>query len=36
LEKTYDDFESMYLKEFKSFEKEFAPDEDFDDEDEKK
>jgi hypothetical protein len=25
LEKVYDEFETMYLKEFKSFEKEFAP-----------
>jgi arsenate reductase-like glutaredoxin family protein len=35
LEKVYDDFETMYLKEFKSFEQEFK-DENFDDEDEKK
>ncbi len=35
LEKVYDDFETMYLKEFKSFEKEFK-EENFDDEDEKK
>ena len=35
LEKVYDDFETMYLKEFKSFEKEFG-NEEFDDEDEKK
>ena len=35
LDKTYSDFETMYLKEFKSFEKEFK-DENFDDEDEKK
>jgi hypothetical protein len=34
LEKIYDDFETMYLKEFKSFEKEFK-DEEFEDEDEK-
>jgi hypothetical protein len=35
LEKVYDDFETMYLKEFTSFEKEFK-DENFDNEDEKK
>ena len=35
LEKVYDDFETMYLKEFKSFEKEFK-DEEFEDEYEKK
>ena len=34
LEKVYADFETMYLKEFKSFEKEFG-DEEFDDEDKK-
>lgn len=28
LEKIYDDFETMYLKEFKNFEKEFPPEED--------
>ena len=28
LEKVYDDFETMYLKEFKNFEKEFPPEED--------
>lgn len=33
LEKTYDEFETMYLKEFRSFEKEFG-DETFEDEDE--
>jgi len=31
LEKVYNDFETMYLKEFKWFEKEFAPDEDKED-----
>lgn len=35
LEKTYDDFETMYLKEFTSFEQEFR-DENFDDEEEDK
>ncbi len=35
LEKIYDDFETMYLKEFKSFEEEFK-DEEFEDEDEDK
>ena len=35
LDKIYDDFETMYLKEFRSFEEEFK-DEDFEDEDEDK
>lgn len=34
LQKTYDDFETMYLKEFRNFEEE-NKDEDFDDEDKK-
>ena len=35
LDKVYDEFETMYLKQFKSFEKDFG-DEEFDDEDKKK